>query len=52
MGNAIVRVDEVCCGREPKTITFEKKLMEVEELIEGMLVATHCCTNPRKICNK
>ena len=52
MGNVFIRLDEICCGREPKIIVLEKKLMEVEELIEGLFVATSCCTNPRQICKK
>ena len=52
MGNVFIRLDEICCCREPKIITLEKKLMEVEELIENIIVATSCCTNPRQICKK
>ena len=52
MGNVFIKLDEICCGREPKIIVLEKKLMEVEELIEGLFVATSCCTNPRQICKK
>ena len=52
MGNIFVRLDEICCGREPKIITLEKKLLEVEEIIENMIIATHCCMNPRQICKK
>ena len=51
MGNIFIKLDELCCFREPKIIVLEKKLLEVEGIIEDLFVATSCCTNPRN-CKK
>ena len=48
MGNIFVRLNDICCGRELKIIRLEKKFIEVEEMIEDILVATACCSRPKK----
>ena len=52
MGNIFIKLDEMCCGRELKVIQLEKKLCEMEEIIEEIIDVSNCCMNPLNLCKK